>query len=195
MLARMVVAVLFTSVIQPDTGIRLQQIKNPQFIKQFVNANIDNCSLGSTNKRITSILNIGKSELTAKRFEFSEFIKTEVNPLIEQYRLDYGLEPLAQETSWLLLKYGKGHFFNSHIDDGFGFTRTVSVVIFANDDYQGGELGFDRLGVTIRPVFGEMLIFPSAYPFAHSVKPVTEGIKYSLVNWYTFSGESHGTLC
>lgn len=189
------VAELFTSVIQPDVGIRLQQIKNPQFLKQFVEANTENCSLGSTNKRITKILNIGKSELTAKRPEFVEFVRSEINPLIEQYRLDYGLEPLAQETSWLLLKYDKGHFFNNHTDDGFGFTRTVSAVIFANDNYQGGELVFDRLGVTIRPVFGEMLIFPSSYPFAHSVKPVLEGIKYSLVNWYTFSGESHGSLC
>lgn len=186
---------MFTSVTQPDIGVRLQQIKNPQFLKQFVEANANNCSLGSTNKRITNILNIGKSELTVRGPEFSQFVKTEINPLIEQYRLDYGLEPLAQETSWLLLKYDTGHFFDSHIDDGFGFTRTVSAVIFANDAYEGGELTFDRLGVTIRPVFGEILIFPSSYPFSHSVKRIADGVKYSLVNWYTFSGESHGTLC
>ena len=195
MLVRMVVAELLTSVIQPDIGIRLQQIKNPQFLKSFVEDNKNNCVLGSTNKRITNILNIGKSPNTEKGEEFKTFVKSEVNPIIEQYRLDFGLEPLAQETSWLLLKYDKGHFFNSHIDDGFGFTRTVSVVIFANDNYVGGELVFDRLDVTIRPVFGEILIFPSSYPFAHSVKPILDGIKYSLVNWYTFSGESHGTLC
>jgi Rps23 Pro-64 3,4-dihydroxylase Tpa1-like proline 4-hydroxylase len=194
-LVRMVVAELLTSVIQPNIGIRLQQIRNPQFLKSFVESNKDNCSLGSTNKRITNILNIGKSPNTIMGEEFAKFVQSEVNPIIEQYRLDFGLEPLAQETSWLLLKYDKGHFFNSHIDDGFGFTRTVSAVIFANDNYSGGELVFDRLNVTIKPVFGDMLIFPSSYPFAHSVKPIVDGVKYSIVNWYTFSGESHGSLC
>ena len=190
-----VVRGLHMSAIQPDIGIRRQKISNPKFLKEFIKNNHEHCSYGSTNKRITNILNIGYSGSTVGFDEFREFIKTEVNPLIEKYRTDYSIEPLREETSWLLLKYDKGHFFNSHIDDGYGFPRTVSVVIFASDDYTGGELIFDKFNLTFKPNFGEILIFPSSYPFAHTVRPVTDGTKYSFVNWYTFSGESHGALC
>ena len=186
---QVVVQGLCMSVIQHDIGIRKQEIKNPEFLKLFIENNRENCSYGSTNKRITNILNIGYSDLTDGFDEFCKFIKTEVNPLIEKYRIDYSIEPLKEETSWLLLKYDKGHFFNSHIDDGHGFPRTVSAVIFANDDYDGGELVFDRLNLILKPNFGEILIFPSSYPFTHAVRPIVNGTKYSFVNWYTFSGE------
>lgn len=174
---------------QSDIGIRKEKIKNPEFLEVFIKNNFDKCSFGATHKRITNILNIGYSKSTVGLDEFREFIKIEVNPLIEKYRIDYSIEPLKEETSWLLMKYDKGHLFNSHIDDGFGFPRTVSAVIFASNDYSGGELVFDKLNLIFKPNFGEMLIFPSSYPFAHTVLPVTNGIKYSFVNWFTFSGE------
>lgn len=103
-------------------------------------------------------------------------------------------------------KYKKGQYYGWHIDswDGpynnsedknlHGKIRKLSVTISLSDpnDYEGGELEFDcrneRFGKKknlltcseIRPR-GSIVVFPSFV--WHRVKPVTKGVRYSLVIW------------
>lgn len=61
--------------------------------------------------------------------------------------------------------------------------RDISVLFYLNDDYEGGELEFTKLGLTIKPKKGMMIAFPSYFEFSHRVHPVRSGIRYSLATW------------
>jgi 2OG-Fe(II) oxygenase superfamily len=59
---------------------------------------------------------------------------------------------------------------------------TLSVVSALNDNYSGGEfIMFDDYEIKLNQ--GDILIFPSTFMYPHTVKEVTEGIRYSAVSW------------
>jgi PKHD-type hydroxylase len=81
-----------------------------------------------------------------------------------------------------------GAHYSSHIDKMFGKTvRKLSVVVQLSDpkDYQGGdlELCFGGTPDVMEKAQGRITAFPSYV--LHQVKPVTKGIRYSLVAWVT----------
>lgn len=90
-----------------------------------------------------------------------------------------------------VLKYQKGEQYKWHTDqtveaiatgDGDARTRCVSVVVYLNDDFKGGET--EMLGRKYRPRKGKALIFPSNWNYPHRACPVEEGTKYALVTWF-----------
>ena len=72
--------------------------------------------------------------------------------------------------------------------DLVGTCRKISASLLLNDDYEGGEFQvryFEDRDVQVRtvpPKAGDMLIFPSW--MEHKIRPVTKGIRYSVVIWY-----------
>lgn len=105
---------------------------------------------------------------------------------LDRYKKMFSLEPMQSEFDWIVMKYENGSFFKNHKDDGALFNRTVSVIIYLNDDYKGGEIEFPDFDVFHKPGAGDILIFPSSYVYTHNIKEITEGVRYSVVNWYTF---------
>jgi len=89
------------------------------------------------------------------------------------------------EDRMSILKYEKAGFLSEHIDHGTS-SRTLSVVLYLNDNYSGGEINFPHVGngITIKPEAGSAIFFPSNFVFTHSVNEISEGIRYSLPNWY-----------
>ena len=85
------------------------------------------------------------------------------------------------------MKYDKGNYFDLHKDEDPFYDRTVSVVAYLNDGYEGGEVGFPEFGVSTKPKAGDVLVFPSSFAYRHSVKPVVSGVKYAAANWYRYS--------
>ena len=89
------------------------------------------------------------------------------------------------------LKYGVGGKYDVHADgeifeDGKfkrAVNRDISIVLYLNDNYEGGSIEFPLLGVTVKPQAGMMLAFPSYHEFSHIVHPVTSGDRYCLVCW------------
>jgi len=61
--------------------------------------------------------------------------------------------------------------------------RDVTVLIYLNDDYEGGELEFPDWSCKFKPKAGTLIAFPSYIEFAHRVHPVTSGKRYNLVSW------------
>jgi hypothetical protein len=89
------------------------------------------------------------------------------------------------EDRMSILKYEKAGFLSEHTDHGSS-SRTLSVVLYLNDNYTGGEINFPHVGngITIKPEAGSAIFFPSNFVFTHSVNEISEGIRYSLPNWY-----------
>ena len=66
--------------------------------------------------------------------------------------------------------------------------RDLSTVLFLNDDFEGGDFVFPDLKIRVRPEPGMLICFPSTHEYVHGVEPVTEGTRYSMVNWMTIKG-------
>jgi predicted 2-oxoglutarate/Fe(II)-dependent dioxygenase YbiX len=98
------------------------------------------------------------------------------------YKKEYNIGT-EWHDSYGILKYGPGQKVVNHIDDNHKYHRRISTVYYLNDNYSGGEITFPRFDITYKPVANEFLIFPSNYVYNHSVIPVTEGIRYSVVSW------------
>ena len=84
-----------------------------------------------------------------------------------------------------LLKYGVGEYFGSHYDCHSTNKRSIAVLIYLNDDYEGGELEFVHFNLKIKPKAGTVILFPPNYPYRHIANPVTKGAKYAAVTWYS----------
>ena len=87
-----------------------------------------------------------------------------------------------------LIWYPKGtsnvlHCDNSILKDGEVIKMTEwkhSVIIFLNDDFDGGELIYPDQGFTIKPKIGTMVVAPAGIEFPHYVTPVSSD-RYVLV--------------
>ncbi len=86
-----------------------------------------------------------------------------------------------------ILKYETGGFYNIHSDHFGARPRTLSAIMFLNNDYEGGHLEFydpsSKLMRDIEPVPGRLIIWPSNFMYKHKVTPVTKGKRFSIVAW------------
>lgn len=97
-----------------------------------------------------------------------------------------------------LLRYGPGGKYGMHSDSDhycreakqfYRFIdRDFSMLIYLNDDYEGGGLYFKGLNYHYQPQQGDLVIFPSNHVFSHESLPIDQGRKYALVSWGAFPG-------
>ena len=95
------------------------------------------------------------------------------------------------ESTWLLkmnyfevfnfVKYEGGEYFKIHADDGPYSSYTISLVVYLNDDYDGGEIEWNRFGLKVKPSAGSIAIFPSTFIYEHASHDIKDGTKYAVV--------------
>ena len=124
---------------------------------------------------------------------FRNIVREIINPF-------YDIEILESEVPQIL-SYGIGGHYSPHVDgeslwktpDGDliwkkSTDRDLSMVLYLNDDYEGGDFVFPELKVRVRPEPGMLVCFPSNHHYRHGVEPVTKGQRYSIVCWATVKG-------
>lgn len=89
----------------------------------------------------------------------------------------------SREYSVHLLRYEQGGFLPAHQDHGVS-SRVLSVVMYLNDDYEGGEMLFPNSNVSIKPEAGSIVFFPSNFLYVHEVSEIKSGTRYSMPHWY-----------
>ena len=89
----------------------------------------------------------------------------------------------SREPEMHLLRYDKAGYLPAHQDQGVS-SRVLSVLLYLNDDYEGGELCFPQSNIKMKPMPGSVIFFPSNFLYVHEVMPVTNGTRYALPNWY-----------
>jgi len=99
----------------------------------------------------------------------------------------YGFDSIRPKESHLqVAKWEKGTSLNLHVDDlGYVTDNHIPTLIYLNDDYEGGEISFATHDITIKPKVGDLLIFPGNMHYAHEVKEVLSGTRYTLPIWFT----------
>lgn len=121
------------------------------------------------------------------------------DPLSRTYSsLEAGIEPFVADYSkrfsinglrggdWSLLRYETDNMYHQHYDASAQYPRVVSLVMYLNDDFDGGEIEFKEFGLKVKPEAGTLLLFPSSYIYMHEVHPVKYGIRYTVVRWYEY---------
>ena len=112
-------------------------------------------------------------------------VYNELKSVVMQCLYDYCLRT-NQEIGFVpefytIQKYDVGAYMGPHVDSTDMTEQkspTISIVVYLNDDYQGGEIEFPNQGITLKPKAGSMVIFPSYDPYLHDPKPVISGDKY-----------------
>jgi prolyl 4-hydroxylase len=121
-----------------------------------------------------------------------------------QRRLDdlLGIDPSYGETIQGQ-RYLPGQEFQSHcdwfpdntdyweIEKTRGGQRSITAMAYLNDVEEGGATLFPRLGVSVEPKRGALLIWNNADPDGvpnpyniHAGTPVVRGVKYIITKWY-----------
>lgn len=103
---------------------------------------------------------------------------------INEYGKNYPSLRITQGEHLRIMRYPEGGFYAPHADSGPENGRTLSISLFLNDDFEGGELVFPKQGVTIKPKAGQIVLFPSNFIYIHESTKITSGVKYSVVSWF-----------
>jgi hypothetical protein len=105
------------------------------------------------------------------------------------------VEPLYPETV-ILAAMGVGGRHSRHADNcrqneegdwvpNHTPQRDVSAICYLNDEFDGGEIFFERTRLTVKPRPGLLLAFPSDASYVHEVFPVRRGVRYTMAIWFT----------
>lgn len=95
----------------------------------------------------------------------------------------------AEATS--VMRYSAGQEFKLHHDslDGTSNQRVMTILVYLNDGFAGGETLFPHLGLTVAPRRGDAIIFDNVrdgrrLPEAqHAGLPILRGEKWLLSRW------------
>lgn len=108
--------------------------------------------------------------------------------VLEETKKAYGYDNIAKKNTDRLniARWDKGTKLTLHVDDlGYVTDNHLPTLVYLNDDYEGGELSFATHDVTIKPKVGDLIIFPGNMHYAHEVKEVLSGVRYTLPIWFT----------
>ena len=113
------------------------------------------------------------------------------------------IEPaIGQRVEWFeqphILRYSAGGFYKPHVDaEHFDperemwfrvQDRDISLLIYLNDNYEGGSLRFNTLNFEYQPRAGDLVFFPSGHLYRHESVPVKKGVKFAVVSWMSLRG-------
>jgi hypothetical protein len=151
------------------------------------------------------------SNLTSDRKADVEYVVNEIrsgiNGVASSYYADRGIEGSPNMSPFVgIMKYRPGCEMGAHFDAQAGDrSLKYSIVMYLNDDYEGGEISFilrdydlrnpknfhlqpktdinapeneELIDFWLKPKAGSALIFPSVYPYKHQVHIIHKGDKY-----------------
>jgi len=175
-----------------DEILPLKKLSN---LLRYINTvNFDKAGIGSEKKidlniRITYTKELNNLNNSMTEVHWNNFLLHFFRKGFLQYKkdtkpIDFNWERI---TNISFLKYEEGGFYNWHIDHFASIPRTMSCVLLLNNDYEGGNIcfrnpdGSGEMEIEVKP--NRMIIWPSNFLYPHTVKPVTKGIRYSVVAW------------
>jgi len=117
--------------------------------------------------------------LTIYQYDLSKIIYKRIVDIL--YLENCGLQLSGFST---LQRMQEGVELKCHTDQHTDPSIRYATILYLNDDYEGGELFFENIGLKIKPDRGSLLVFPGTEEFAHGVKSVKSGpIRYVIVGF------------
>ena len=104
--------------------------------------------------------------------------------LVQRVADFFGTQDLMCIEPFPLMRYSPGDYFNWHTDLTGGFTtqRTATMIMYLNDDFEGGHTCFQHLNLRVRPKRGSALVYyyTPTEPMVHCGEAVVSGTKFIL---------------
>jgi hypothetical protein len=122
--------------------------------------------------------------------EFSDMILSEYfnHYMVEPYEYAYcGCKMLYYPP----LSHSPLHYDDELVarDGGsIGVARPLTLVVFLNDNFEGGELVFPDQNVIIKPKQGAIAVFPASFMYPHTTVPTCGKQRYVLLPFYRKAG-------
>lgn len=139
-------------------------------------------TIDQTDARVCSILAIGADDT-----HIDNILHHYVMGAIKKYTNEFPYLRLTEDCGYGILKYEPGGKYDYHTDQHNIYNREITLIINLNDDYEGGQLSFyenvNRLGGEHELSTGDVCIFPSNFMYPHAIKPITSGVRYSVITW------------
>ena len=123
-----------------------------------------------------------RNESNAELYDMHEEIFQAVKKCVDDYGNYWGVGICSYEAFNFVKYDGPGTHFKIHADHGPTYVCTVSVLVYLNDEFEGGETYFPRMdGLAIKPKAGDIAVFPSTYIYEHASQDMISGVKYAVV--------------
>lgn len=123
-----------------------------------------------------------RNSINAELYDMHEDVFQAVRQCVDDYGMYWGVGISSYEAFNFVKYEGAGTHFKVHADHGPTYVCTISVVVYLNDDYEGGEIWFPRMNnLSIKPKAGDIVVFPSTYIYEHASQDMISGTKYSVV--------------
>lgn len=112
---------------------------------------------------------------------------SQINSMFEYYPVPGGHGTTSHREGIQILEYHPNQEYKFHHDvsnnpNSKEYHRQISVVVYLNDEFEGGGTEFPHQ--TFKPSAGYGLFFPSNWSFPHSGQKVLSGKKRVAVTWY-----------
>jgi hypothetical protein len=135
----------------------------------------DNLTVFGSQKFVSAYEFLNETLLSHKIVKMLDFA---IRSCSKEYSLRYGVD-LGRLAPLSISKYFKGNSMGSHTDSYNGDTSAMlSIVLYLNDNYEGGELFFKKQNIKIKPEKNSLVAFPSVEPYFHESLPIISGTKY-----------------
>jgi hypothetical protein len=72
---------------------------------------------------------------------------------------------------------------NPHHDGGLGPKFKYGIVLYLNDNFEGGEVYYPNLNIEIKPIANALVMHPANQIHRHGVKEVSSGIRYYMTTF------------
>lgn len=140
-------------------------------------------------RRVTERVSLGSLEVEVKRVLFGA------------YR-EVVLPHFGAELDWMdrpdVLKYEPGGRYIVHSDNEYwdasagrwvrSMDRDFSVLLYINEDYEGGAVYFHNFDIRVQPSRGMLIAFPSDHRYLHAAEDTLSGTRYAVVCWSSIKG-------
>jgi hypothetical protein len=108
-------------------------------------------------------------------------------PLVQELlEKEYGFP--VKNKNVFVGRWDAGDKLELHVDDlGTTSTNHMATLIYLNSDYEGGEIVFPTHNLSHKPEAGDLIMFPGNMHYAHEVKTITSGSRFSIPMWFEFA--------
>jgi hypothetical protein len=116
-----------------------------------------------------------------------------INDMFQYYPVPAGYSTTCHREAIQVLEYSPNQEYKFHHDtsndpNSKEYHRIISIVLYLNDEFDGGGTEFPHQ--TYKPSPGYGLFFPSNWCFPHSGQKVLSGKKRVAVTWYYVTDQS-----
>jgi hypothetical protein len=131
-----------------------------------------------------------------KKWDFigNEFYK-KILSLVPHYFREYDVLNQTKSNLYdikMKKAYPGGGFHKWHYDNSnfLASHRFLVLLIYLNDNFDGGETEFLYLGQRINPKKGTMILWPAGFTHTHRGNPPLGNSKYTIGSWVQYQDES-----